>query len=491
MTLQERHVLEKNKVGVVVAEVLNIAMLLVVIQNIVIEGFTMAMGIQLVVGLIALAVPVLAFKKNPVHPRFHSFCTYSAFLFYLVLIFSSEQFFYAVFILPISLLVLMFQNKKLSKIGTVAAVGANIIYCGYYLVNHFSKESIALVILQMGVVIVAAISENLIAKQQDKHLEETIDEVSQQAAIQANVAKEVVNHSIELSNQFEQAMEVTERLNECMENSHYSVSEITESTKLTAEAIEQQTMRTADIQTILQEVGEQTKEMNTLSQATTTAVEDGVNLIGKLQKQAIEVATISRETEVTTQNLNVRIKEVEAITETILGISSQTNLLALNASIEAARAGEAGKGFAVVADEIRNLAEDTKKATEQIGEIISNLTQEAEIASKAMSRSAEYADQQNIMIDDTGKKLEDIKNNSEALNHGVVNVTSSIESVLEANTEITDSISNLSATSQEVAASTESSLELSRNSMEALTEMNSYLTRISEIADEMKKVSEK
>lgn len=60
------------------------------------------------------------------------------------------------------------------------------------------------------------------------------------------------------------------------------------------------------------------------------------------------------------------VEQILALTDTIIQITSQTNLLALNAAIEAARAGEAGKGFAVVSTEIRKLAEDSKRAADQI-----------------------------------------------------------------------------------------------------------------------------
>ena len=245
-----------------------------------------------------------------------------------------------------------------------------------------------------------------------------------------------------------------------------------------------------DIQNILEKVEEQAHRMNDLSQTTAQAVEEGVDLVNALEEQAKVIASVNREASVSTNNLNDRIKEVDAITETILGISSQTNLLALNASIEAARAGEAGKGFAVVADEIRKLSEETKEATEQIGAIISKLTTEVGAATQSMTKSTDYAERQNEKILSTGDKLNSIQTNTQELNESVSHVTTSVEQVQTANTKIADSIANLSATSQEVAASSDNALSLSDHSMATLQDMNRNLEKIDQISQAMREAAQ-
>ncbi|MFN2343938.1 MAG: methyl-accepting chemotaxis protein, partial [Desulfonatronovibrio sp.] len=81
----------------------------------------------------------------------------------------------------------------------------------------------------------------------------------------------------------------------------------------------------------------------------------------------------AKESTVRVDELGRAASEISKVTETIMAISSQTNLLALNATIEAARAGEAGKGFAVVANEIKELAQQTAKATDEIKEKIEGI----------------------------------------------------------------------------------------------------------------------
>jgi methyl-accepting chemotaxis protein len=78
--------------------------------------------------------------------------------------------------------------------------------------------------------------------------------------------------------------------------------------------------------------------------------------------------------------------EIATVIKLINGIAEQTNLLALNATIEAARAGEAGKGFAVVASEVKELAQETARATEDISQRVEAIQADTSGAVEAISR---------------------------------------------------------------------------------------------------------
>ena len=115
-------------------------------------------------------------------------------------------------------------------------------------------------------------------------------------------------------------------------------------------------------------------------QAVAGATEELSASIQEIARQAEDSSTIATEAvgraegaNRTVQGLSEAAKRIGEVIHLITSIASQTNLLALNATIEAARAGEAGKGFAVVASEVKNLANQTAKATEEIGEQISGM----------------------------------------------------------------------------------------------------------------------
>ncbi|MGE7603144.1 methyl-accepting chemotaxis protein [Peribacillus sp. NPDC097675] len=113
------------------------------------------------------------------------------------------------------------------------------------------------------------------------------------------------------------------------------------------------------------------------AQAGTSSIDEAGRQMESIYSNVNELARV-------VNGLGERSVEIGKIVEVITGIAAQTNLLALNASIEAARAGDQGKGFAVVANEVRNLAEQSRNATQQISEINSHIQKETKQVSEQM-----------------------------------------------------------------------------------------------------------
>lgn len=161
----------------------------------------------------------------------------------------------------------------------------------------------------------------------------------------------------------------------------------------------------------------------------------------------------------TIEQLVNNVQKVSSITAAIVNISSQTNLLALNTSIEAARAGEAGKGFAVVADEIRKLAEETQNSTEKITDIINELIDVTNETQAGIKESSECINVQRTKVDEVSASFLKIEEDMDRLQSDVSNMTKEVGNVLSANAEIVESISLLSAASEEVSVGTQTCRE--------------------------------
>jgi methyl-accepting chemotaxis protein len=126
-------------------------------------------------------------------------------------------------------------------------------------------------------------------------------------------------------------------------------------------------------------------------------ISDSFREIAQNTNDAVAVAanavTEARATNATVARLGVSSQEIGEVVRTITTIAEQTNLLALNATIEAARAGEAGKGFAVVASEVKELAQETARATKDIVQRVQAIRTDTDDAVGAIGRITEIINQ--------------------------------------------------------------------------------------------------
>lgn len=443
--------------------------------------------VQAVVAIVAMVTATCGFAVKREHKSGTTIILSSVSVAYFVIMLVNDAPNTYVYAIPVLFATMVYFSTKYVFYGNVVTL----ISAGIHLARTYAegKSTIDDVVIAVFIlVLVAMISYGvmkaliLFNKQNMSTIQAASEEQKRSNETMVKVADNVIMN-------FDAADSMIGSLKQNIDTNNFAMKNIADSSESTAEAIQQQLIMCNEIQENVKNAQEETGAMIKAAKETTTTVNDGVEAVTQLQKQADMVKKASRITVESTEKLTARIEDVQNFVGAILEISSQTNLLALNASIEAARAGEAGKGFAVVADQIRQLSEQTKDASNKITDIIEELNVDADQATKSIQDSVDSVVEQNKMITVTKDKFTGINENVGSLNALIDSTDAIMKKITESTNVIVENISQLSASSEEVAASSNEGYKTSENAVQAMEEFKKALDSIYENTQELKKAT--
>lgn len=291
----------------------------------------------------------------------------------------------------------------------------------------------------------------------------TVERISELISQSKNLTVTVSSSSQELAQRSQMSATL-------MENMVLQANEMTQSAHRQADLTRQSRQSITEMSSAIEQLALNSQQVSSSAFSAADQAEAGEQ---KLNLAVGQIETISRTVNSTADiivELGVKSKEIGQIVDLITNIADQTNLLALNAAIEAARAGEQGRGFAVVAEEVRKLAEESSEATQRIAGLILEIQNEASRAVTSMEGGTREVAKGIEVVNGAGQAFQEI---TKAVNM------------------VSQQIQEMSAASQEMAASAETAIEAIEATTKTAMENAQSANKISDIAqDQMAGVEE-
>lgn len=261
-----------------------------------------------------------------------------------------------------------------------------------------------------------------------------------------------------------------------------AVEDISKGAVSQAEEIETASKNVGNMGTIIEQITDRVEQLDKTSVEMKSASDQSTVIINDLSnsndKTTDAVKRIAQQINTTNESAQTIREAVELIT----AIAEETSLLSLNASIEAARAGEHGRGFAVVATEIQKLADQSSNSAKQIEDVIDVLLKESEASVKIMTEVETIVDEQQKKLTETKEKFSSVTENVNVSHEETTGIKNHTVDCNDARSKVVDVISNLSAISEENAASTEETTA-------SMQELNATINILAESATKLKDLS--
>jgi methyl-accepting chemotaxis protein len=310
-------------------------------------------------------------------------------------------------------------------------------------------------------------------------LSNKIGDCFKEAQSSAEIVGEISNNSSSTATTSEQMSTNIATIVNAAEEISSNIGTVATSSEEISASMSSLATTTTQMSTNMNRIDEALKEMSTAIQGVASHAKEGAAVADEATKTASETGEVMNQ-------LGKSAEEIGKVTTVIQVIAQQTNLLALNAAIEAASAGEAGKGFAVVANEVKELARQTKSATEDIAAKIQDIQRNTAQAVSAIRRIAEVIVkinnlQKNIssMVDHQTQGTQEVSRNLSEAAKGINDVSKYISESAHGASDVSKGVAEIAGGANEVA----------RNIAEAATGIAELNKRISENSVMVKEAS--